>query len=134
MIDQARLAPMLRGARPLGRLIAAGLLARDEALATLCAGAEHAHVRGDPSGWRTELAVALTLATTEAGIAAGRAEADLRRALAPLLAERRPSAELLRAAAEVNAAAGDVLLPQQLRAIVRREVACELRRGRRAYG
>ena len=134
MMDLDRLAPMLRAARPLGRLVAFRLLSRDEALDALLAAAEHVEVRGDRIGWRVELAYALTRWTTEAEIAAGKADFAIRRALAPLLIAGAPSAELLAAAQAANAAAGGILFADQVAAIVRNEIAWQLRRGRRARG
>lgn len=133
-MDMERLAPMLRAARTFGRLVAQGLLDHAEALAALIDAASAASVRGDPSGWRTWLAWTLADATRRAALDAGRTDTVIRRALAPLIAERRRSAELLATARAANAAAGDVLLPHHVGAIVRAEIAWALRRGMAAHG
>ncbi len=114
-----------RAAFPLGRLIAAGLLDYPECLAAL---AQAGEAMETPSGLRTRLAHALTDAVAEWTIRRGRAGRAVRRALAPLLAARAPSARLLDAARAENRALGHPLRDVELAALAQEQAAALLAR------
>lgn len=125
--DQA-LAVQRRAAAGFGLLVAQELMAPGEALAALEAAAAQAAPGMDAGGRRTRLAWWLRDGEQAAVAARREAAVALRRVLAPLLAERRASAELIAAAREASAANGEVLRPGEVLDEVRAEVALALRR------
>jgi hypothetical protein len=112
-----------RAAPLLGRLVAQGLLARQEALDALL------HAPADPrlsrSGLQSRLAHALDDAASAQARRRAAAERAVRRALAAPLLARQPRAALL-AAADAADPEGH-LLPRERRALVKAEVAWTLR-------
>jgi len=117
-----------RAAPLFGRLVASGLMARQEALDALL------HVPADPRLSRSGLDTRLTYALDDAARAherrRARTERAVRRALAAPLAARAPRETLL-AAADAADPDGD-LLPRERLAVVKDEVAWTLRAARRA--
>jgi len=91
------------------RLIAAGLMGRDECLDALA--------EGQDRDARIALAHALTDATLDMRRARARTERAIRAALAPLLAARAPAAALRAAAHETNRAHGHRLRQAEVEAI-----------------
>lgn len=111
-----------------GRLVAQGMMARGEALAPLQAAAAARLPAMDASGRDMRLAWALDDAIAGWKRARERTRFAVRRALAPLLAERAPSARLLLVARAVNGEAGDPLTEREVLEEVRREVFWAARR------
>lgn len=111
-----------------GRLVAWGLEERAAALAAMRAEAARRLPDRDAIGRDVAMAWALDDAIAGWERARDRARFGVRRALAPLLAERRPSPALLAAARAVNDAAGGPLRDAEVVALVRREVFFAARR------
>jgi hypothetical protein len=118
----------------LGRLVAQG---RDDfaaALATLKEAAAKRYPEMAADGRDMRMAHALHDAVQRWELTRGRAKFAIRRALAPMLAERAASARLLAAARAVNAEAGAPLTDLDVLGEVRREVFWAARRQRGAGG
>lgn len=112
-------------AQVFGRLVAQGLLDLEEAEAAMLARASAAEV-DMPGRVRLGWALRDSVAAWTAG--RDRTRFGIRRAVGPLLAERRPAAALLAAARGVNEAAGAPLRDAEVVAEVRREVFWAARR------
>jgi hypothetical protein len=121
--------PLLAAAAVLGRLVAWGLLPRDEAFAFLTATARVVAPHRDRFGREARLAWALDDAAAEARHRARRAVWPVRDALAPLLEAGAGASDLIAAGFE---AAGDALPPHAARALIESEVRRHLARRRRA--
>lgn len=111
-----------------GRLVAQGVEDREAALATMRAGAAERLPAMDAAGRDARMAWLLDDATMAWGMARERTRFAIRRALGPLLAGRRRSAELLAAARATNTEAGGPLRDAEVVAEVRREVYWAARR------
>jgi len=111
-----------------GRLVAQGVMARDEALASLLAAGAERMPRMAACGRDMRLAWALDDAVAAWRMGRDRTRFALRRALAPMLAERAPSARLLAVARSINLDAGGALLEREVLDEVRREVYWAARR------
>ena len=111
-----------------GRLVAQGVEDRDAALAAMRAEAARRMPALDAIGRDARMAWLLDDAVATWDLARQRTRFGIRRALGPLLAERRPSAELLAAARATNTEAGGPLRDAEVVAEVRREVYWAARR------
>lgn len=114
-----------------GRLVAQGVEDPQAALAAMQREAAARLPGMDASGRNVRMAHLLGDAVQTWIGARDRTRFAVRRALGPLLAERRPSAELLSAARAVNDAAGGPLRDVEVVAEVRREVYWAARRAQR---
>lgn len=114
-----------------GRLVAQGVEDHAAALAAMRAAAAARWPDRDASGRDAGMAWLLNDAVVRWEMARDRARFAVRRALGPLLAERKASAELLAAARAVNDAAGGPLQDVEVLAEVRREVFWAARRAQR---
>lgn len=115
-------------ARGFGRLVAQGLLELGEAEAAMHAVAAERIPGMHAIGRRVRLSWMLRDSVREWERARDRARFAVRRALGPLLAERRPSVFLVAAARSVNDAAGGPLRDREVVDLVRREVFWAVRR------
>ena len=114
-----------------GRLVAQGVEDRDAALASIRTAAAARMPAMDASGRNMRMAHLLDDAVQTWDLARDRTRFAVRRALGPLLAERRPSVDLLNAGRAVNDAAGGPLRDVEVVAEVRREVFWAARRAQR---
>jgi hypothetical protein len=111
-----------------GRLVAAGLMTREECLPHLVrAGLRVSPV--DPAGLRARLAHTLHDAAAAHARVRGRAARAVREAVAPLLAGRAAAGAIRAAARDTNAALGAPLLVREAEAIAAHEAARVLARG-----
>jgi hypothetical protein len=115
-------------ARVFGRMVAQGSEDFDAALAAMRRAAAVRAPGMDASGRDMRMAHLLHDAVGRWGMVRDRTRFAIRRALGPLLAERRPSAELLRVALAVNVEAGTPLLRDEVIGELRREVYWAARR------
>lgn len=114
-----------------GRLVAQGVEDHAAALAVMRAGAAKRFPEMNASGRNVSMAWLLSDSVRRWEMARDRTRFAVRRALGPLLAERRGSAELLAAARAVNREAGGPLRDAEVVAEVRREVFWAGRRAQR---
>jgi hypothetical protein len=111
-----------------GRLVAQGVAEFDPALAAMRRAAAERMPGMDAAGRDMRMAWLLNDAVRDWDMARDRARFGLRRALAPMLVARAPSAALVAAARAVNAAAGGPLRDVEVIGEVRREVYWAARR------
>jgi hypothetical protein len=111
-----------------GKLVAQGILERDEMLPDLCLAALRRGYCGDLIGLRTRLAWRVREEADIWRTRRNKAAASIRYTLAPLLLNLEPAPALFASAEHVNREAGEPFLPSEVGAIVREEVAAELRR------
>lgn len=117
-----------RAAATFGRLIAAGLMTRDECLPHLVR-AELSARHVDPAGLRARLAHTLHDAAAAHARRRSRAARAVRDAVAPLLAAWAAPATIRAAARDTNAALGAPLFAHEAEAIAAHEAARVLARG-----
>jgi hypothetical protein len=127
----SRLEKQFRAADGFGRLICWGLMTPRECLDALVVAGAAAAPEANASGRRAVLAWALRDAIAAWTLARQRARSRIARALDPLLTARRSSADLLAAAHEANADAGDPLTAEELREAVATAVGWHLRKAQR---
>ena len=123
----APLAKQMRAADGFGRLIGWGFMDQRECLDALLVAASDAMPNADPSGRRMVMAHALRDAVQDWNVARDRALAQIRRELRPLLDARRPAAELVNAAQEINRGHRRALLRVEVEDAVRDVIASRLR-------
>jgi hypothetical protein len=114
-----------------GLLVAQGVISREDALAAVARAVAHRRPEVEEIGspLAGNIAMALTLATERWQRTRRDAGCAVRKAIAPLLMDRRPSTVILRVAHETNADLGfpeqhlGPLLIREVREIIREEVA-----------
>lgn len=111
-----------RAAAVFGRLIAAGLLTREECLPHLVRAGLRTH-KVDPAGLRARLAHTLHDAAVAHARRRGRAARAVRETIAPLLAAWAAPAAIRAAARAANASLGAPLLTHEAEAIAASEAA-----------
>lgn len=132
MIGIARRWPGLqtqfRAATGFGRLICWGLMTPRECLDALLVAGAAAAPEANPSGRRMVLAHSLRDAIASWSLARERTRSRIGWDLEPLLTARRPSAEIMAAAAKINADAGEPLTRGEVREAVQQAVGWHLRK------